>query len=239
MPAHTVCFGIMTCVGIIINRLWPGILLAKRCGNSNCLLLAEAGSCGWLLRIHQAAEGQCVETWTKPRVFNNKPLHNFTEGKHKDVLCWRQSSLCLLSLSLISVILGAFSLCIKVKVSICRLLFLMKLKRSLLVKFPRSLTALDKVGSSKCSSSFPINQIYQNRPSWTMCKNESCVFFWVMTGLNSGINAERVDWGAHAAQGSTSPPWSDDVSVGFVDLQLTVLRRRHTSNSNLTWCGLW
>lgn len=76
----------MKFIGIAINCLCAGILLGKRYGKSNHLLLAEAGSCGWLLRIHQAAEGQCVEAWTKLRVLSYSiQLHcNFKDRKNND-----------------------------------------------------------------------------------------------------------------------------------------------------------
>lgn len=71
----------MSYIGININ--WLCILLGKLCGKPSCLLLAEAGSSGWLLRIRQAAEGQCVETWTKLRALNYKPLHSFKDRKQR------------------------------------------------------------------------------------------------------------------------------------------------------------
>lgn len=65
----TSCTGSSTFLnGININWLWQGILCGKHYETSNCLLLAEAGSSGWLLKIRQASEGHCVEKWTKLRV---------------------------------------------------------------------------------------------------------------------------------------------------------------------------
>lgn len=144
----------MKFIGIVINCLCAGILLGKRYGKSNHLLLAEAGSCGWLLRIHQAAEGQCVEAWTKLRVLSYSiQLHcNFKDRKNNDDSSQHKTSTSIHSDYYCHFLDCQLASAFAVK---CRFLYLQAplprdLGRSLLITISRPLNVLDEVGSYVC-----------------------------------------------------------------------------------------
>lgn len=93
VPEHMFQQNEIQYIGININWLWQGILLGKRYGKSNCLLLAETGSSGWLLRVivwkHEQSSGSSATDHnfkkpgnTKMPEVNTKHSRRFTVFDH-------------------------------------------------------------------------------------------------------------------------------------------------------------